>query len=310
MKILYDYQAFYRDRVGGVSRYFSEILDNMPAGVQTEISAFSTCNLYMTDRIQAHRIECTPQQRWRSKALKVANHLKCIQRLKQGGYDIFHPTDFDTYYLPHVKTPVVATIHDMIWERYHLNTYVEEHRKKQIETADRIICVSHNTRNDLLSIFPHVDERKVCVIYHGINPVAFHPHTPPYGDYVLFVGKREGYKNFHRFLQAMSIVREKRPELNIVCTGMPFTLAEQQTIRDLRLENHIYQTFVDDAELYNLYAHAMLFVFPSEYEGFGIPILEAFHCHCPVAADPRSGSRQSNTSTRPAPREWPTASLT
>ena len=284
MNVLYDYQAFYRDRVGGVSRYFSEIITHMPQEVTTEVTAATSCNLYMKQHISALAIDCSPRQRFRSKALRMLNHAWASQRLKKGGYDIFHPTDFDPYYLPHVKAPIVATIHDMYWEMSHVNPAMEQMRHQQITTAQHIITVSEQTRTDLLSLYPMVDPSRVTTIHHGFTPIAADKQSKPLfaQPYLLFVGKRSGYKNYVTLLHAFAALSDKYPDLLLVCTGMPFSSEEQQQIASLHLGDRVRQVFANDQQLYSLYHHARCFVYPSEYEGFGIPILEAWGCECPV----------------------------
>lgn len=282
MKVLYDHQAFYVDRVGGVTRYFNEIIRHMPDDVETRIVAKTNMNIYVKDLLpDAWHIDC-PQNRIGKKIVKTINQIHSLKEINKGDFDILHATNNEIYYLNHCHKPVVTTIHDMIYEKYNLFPKVQEWRRKQCQTADHIITVSQWTKKDLIEIY-HIQPEKISVIYHGSDIIDFPLIDPELGRYILYVGKRNDYKNFNTFLKACSLIIEKDPELKIVCAGLSFTKEEMSQIKRNGLERNISCHFVSDIELMNLYAHAQCFVYPSLYEGFGIPILEAWRCHCPIA---------------------------
>ena len=130
-----------------------------------------------------------------------------------------------------------------------------------------------------------VQEDKIDVVYHGMSDCTspFSKVSPYPEPYVLYVGDRYGYKNFKLFIESMSVVIKKHKELSVVCTGKPFSQNESDYFDYLGISGHIHQQFVNtDYDLINLYHHAFCFVYPSEYEGFGIPILEAYKAECPT----------------------------
>ena len=100
--------------------------------------------------------------------------------------------------------------------------------------------------------------------------------------YVLYVGERKGYKNFLPWLSAIRSIFNLDPNLKIVCTGSPFTASEQKLFAKWNISDRLVHVAANDAQMASLYRHALCFVFPSHYEGFGIPILEAFANNCPV----------------------------
>ena len=105
--------------------------------------------------------------------------------------------------------------------------------------------------------------------------------------YILFVGARGGYKNFTRFIEAMRKILDRRKDLHVFCAGGgAFNYEEQKNFGEYA--GRIHQGGLSDLELADAYAGAECFVFPSEYEGFGIPILEAFACSCPVVCSEAS----------------------
>lgn len=129
-----------------------------------------------------------------------------------------------------------------------------------------------------------VNPQKIDVIYHGTSmmPQQAHPSISLPEKYVLFVGSRYKYKNFVRFVQSFAQIARKNPKLYLICTGAPFDTSELQLIESLNLSQRALSFYANDAELATLYHQAQAFIFPSLYEGFGIPILEAYACQCPV----------------------------
>ena len=105
--------------------------------------------------------------------------------------------------------------------------------------------------------------------------------------YILFVGARGGYKNFTRFIEAMHKILDRHKELHVFCAGGgAFTDEEKRFFGEYA--SRIHQAGLSDEELADAYAGAECLVFPSEYEGFGIPIMEAFACGCPVVCSEAS----------------------
>ena len=103
-----------------------------------------------------------------------------------------------------------------------------------------------------------------------------------YGKYILFVGRRSLYKNFIIFAEAVSRLLNREKDIKLVCVGSPFDSGEMAVLSGLGISNQAIAINVDDNSLNSLYSDALVFVFPSLYEGFGMPILEAFANNCPV----------------------------
>jgi glycosyltransferase involved in cell wall biosynthesis len=101
--------------------------------------------------------------------------------------------------------------------------------------------------------------------------------------FILFVRNRGSYKNFDQFIKAFSIFSEKYQEFKLICTGNSFTTLEKELLIKLEIQDKVISFYASDDELNWLYKNAALFVFPSLYEGFGLPILEAFSMDCPIA---------------------------
>jgi glycosyltransferase involved in cell wall biosynthesis len=155
-------------------------------------------------------------------------------------------------------------------------------RKKLVFKAARIIAVSENTKNDCIKIWK-VPSEKIDVIYHAPSVMDLgRSSMVETGDYILYVGGRGGYKNFRWFINAVTPILKARPSLKVFCTGQPFSKEELKWLTELNIETQVYAKFVDSRDMFNLYHNAKAFVYPSRYEGFGIPILDAFKAGCPV----------------------------
>ena len=100
--------------------------------------------------------------------------------------------------------------------------------------------------------------------------------------YLLFVGKRNGYKNFRFFAKAIAPWLRNREAFRLVCTGAPFCAEEEKFLDSLGIRNRCISQFISEEKLGNVYRHAFAFIYPSRYEGFGIPILDAFAAGCPT----------------------------
>lgn len=285
MKILYDYTCF-EQRIGGVSRYHVELIKNLDKNIYTILQPLLSNNVYLKE-IGHSCIDLFPSIHSNKKKLvyKQLNQWLSIYYLKFKEYDIFHTTGMNPYFIDKTDKPVVVTVHDLIHEKYPnlivKSEIVKKKREKELKRADAIICISEQTKNDLLQ-YHNVDESKISVVYHGANQeIIYKAQTPLYNfPYILFVGERSTYKNFSRLVEAFSLIEK---DIHLVCTGKAFTTEELSLISKHNVQNRIHNKFVSDEELNNLYCNALAFIYPSLCEGFGLPILEAFRCGCPCA---------------------------
>jgi glycosyltransferase involved in cell wall biosynthesis len=186
-------------------------------------------------------------------------------------------------------------IHEHFPGMYRKNDPTTSCKKKVFSRVDHIICISENTRRDLLELFA-VPADKVSVVYLGFN--AFEGESkernePQNIPYILYVGQRGGYKNFENFVLAYASSEWLRNNFRIYCFGGGvFTSVEKETLALNGVkESHIQQIGGDDLVLAKCYRNASAFIYPSLYEGFGIPPLEAMSVGCPVVC--------SNTSSIP-----------
>lgn len=205
----------------------------------------------------------------------------------QGRYDIYHAT-YQRWEPAIRHRALVATHHDATQERYpnlFQNAAAIRARKGRLYArAGMVICVSESARRDLMEIYGVEDER-TRVVNHGIEPVRA---TESFRDsdgrpYVLYVGSRSAYKNFPALLEAFAAARRASALRLIVAGGGIWTEGERRTIAKHGLSSRVVLfPRVEDALLAQLYTGATMLVYPSLYEGFGLPPLEAMSAGCPV----------------------------
>jgi glycosyltransferase involved in cell wall biosynthesis len=155
-------------------------------------------------------------------------------------------------------------------------------------SCDHIIAISHHSRKDLLSIYPQVAPDKVSVLHLGVGPEFSPGDTRAYEPYLLFVGNRERYKNFRELLRAYMGSEKLRSAFRLrVVTSSDWTEIERALVRLARGRVDLYQS-VSERELVEHYRRAAVFVFPTTFEGFGLPVLEAMACGAPVVTSSRT----------------------
>lgn len=287
MKVLYDYQILRMQKFGGISRYFYELSSRLSQyeNCDIDISCVGNINYYFKKNKSICSI--SPKiNRWIVRDIIDWTNKNFIKRKLHGRYDIFHPTYFDPYMVGENHKKMVVTVYDMIHELYpsYFRDNVAEQKRKTIHEADHIIAISESTKIDLMNLYGDIPEEKVSVIYIGTNmekctDIEMRKIFPK--RYILFVGQRGVYKNFDTFVAAVCPLLHEDSDLRVVCTGGgAFSEHELNTMG--LYSSRFQQINCDDKILSAAYTFAKVFVFPSKYEGFGIPTLEAFSCECPV----------------------------
>jgi len=296
VKVLYDHQIFTSQIYGGISRYFIELMKNFENDneIKYELSLKYSNNYYLKklDNLTHKTFLENYSFRGKYRLLNILNKKVSEKAIHRENYDIFHPTYYDPYFLDFLSNkPFVLTIHDMIHEIYPdmfpLKDKTSKRKKLLAQKATKIIAVSENTKKDIIRFF-NIDTNKIEVIYHG-SPFDMNSSSVDKisidlpGKYILFVGSRSGYKNYDLFIEAIAPLLVENNELKVVCVGGGnFKKIEKENFKRLNIINKIFQYSVSDNILDYVYQKAIAFVFPSLYEGFGLPILESFACGCPV----------------------------
>jgi len=205
--------------------------------------------------------------------------------------DVFHSSHFRFSIFSKAKN--VTTAHDLIYEKglivdglgARLNLY---ERKLSFFTADAIICISENTRKDLLQIYPALKGRcPLYVVQHGMNvnlPNVISENVIN-NPYLLYVGGRDGYKNFTGALEGYLLSGLWRHGVKLICTGEKFKESELKLFKSKGVEKMVVcEEHVNSKRLYELYRNAYCLLYTSSYEGFGLPPIEAMSAGCPVIA--------------------------
>lgn len=283
VNIVFDYQIFLAQKFGGVSRYHVEIkkcFDSMRE-ISCRIPILFSQNEYL------HRYYGKNKTIGINRLKHICNKLFTAISVLFKKTDIIHVTWYDQYifnYKFFSKAKKVVTIHDMIHELYPEDFPEGEriNKKRYIYDSDLIIAVSKNTKNDILHLYPEVSESKIKVIYESgtIADITLPIEGLP-EKYILYVGKRDLYKNFTLFFKAVSTLLLNNDNLYLVCLGNEFSNEEKSLIEDAGLKNKVKVFGITDEQLNYAYKNAICFVYPSLYEGFGLPILEAMSNSCP-----------------------------
>jgi glycosyltransferase involved in cell wall biosynthesis len=294
MNVVFDYQAFADQEYGGVSRYFYSLAANLAniLDVRAHVYAPVHVNQYLaTDAAGIGVGICVKPRRGVRRAIRALSSLSFYASAPLFSPDIIHETYYSASASSFGRYPRVLTVFDMIHERcpesFSAADPMSSIKARAIRRVDHLFCISENTKRDLLDILD-VPEEKVTVTYLAADPLP-DVHVPIrhlIGDmpFLLFVGGRFGYKNFMSTLRAVAASQWLCDNFRIVCFGGgPLTQAEHALIAELGLaSDSVVQFGGPDTLLAALYREAVALVYPSSYEGFGIPPLEAMSVGCPV----------------------------
>lgn len=294
MKVLFDHQAFSRQRFGGVSRYFHGLANGLQSLEKVQVEVFApwyVCEYVLAgDPVQPRGLRTRPFPRTGWLRRRVDDAISALASRPRTDVDLFH----ETYYTRADSKPRTArrviTVFDMIHERFpqHFAAADPEATIKlaAIRRADHIVCISQSTQRDLLAL-TDLDSARTSVVYPGNGLDFSNSPTPSAGlkgrDYLLFVGHRAGYKNFAVLLEAFAASTVLRANLMLVCFGGPaFSAEESARVAALGLGKQVIHRGGSDLALAGYYAAAAALVCPSLHEGFGMPVLEAMALGCPV----------------------------
>ena len=289
MRLAFDEQIFAAQQYGGISRLFAELskqflregsldVELLPLDAPV-VNRYLLDDTYLRDELKVSDAGST-----------MAALARYFVRMRpRTSVDVIH----NTFYLPHglagyPKARRVVTVHDMIPEllpksRRRLDFITL--KKRYVMSADHVICVSEATRNDMLRVYGDI-KAPISVVHHGVDPIfrPGDPRVPGLPDrYLLFVGNRGQYKDANVLLNAFATLRGKGEDTALVFTGGgPFTRAERMQHQELGITDQVMQISLKDPAMSGAYGNALICVFPSRFEGFGLPALEAMACGTPA----------------------------
>jgi glycosyltransferase involved in cell wall biosynthesis len=255
---------------------------------------FAICNLQFLSDDWLHRI-------WHRARLPIPIEAA------MGRVDLFHEPDF---VLPPTlpRTPTVLTVHDLTFIRDpesafpRLRRYLNRVVPRSVARATHVLADSAATRDDLIELF-HTLPDKITVLYGGVD-ARFAPVRDPerwaavrakynigLGPFILGIGTIQPRKNYKRLIKAFAQLQSPTPNLQLVIVGGKGWLYDDifAEVKRLGLENRVrFPGFADDDDLPTIYSAAAVLAYPSTYEGFGLPILEAMACGTPVVTSTTS----------------------
>lgn len=204
------------------------------------------------------------------------------------GFDLIHcPTVTAPFFFrPNAK--VVMTVHDLVpllfpeWQTRRRVLYFKYILKHRFRFVDRFIAVSHSTKRDLIQLF-HIPENKIDVVHEGVSK-QYKPVKTEREEFILAVSTLEPRKNFKRIIEAfVSLRKQEKTRDRLVIVGKEGWLFDDiLNVPKEFQDDIIFKGYVAEGELIHLFQTARCFVYPSMYEGFGLPVLEAMACGCPV----------------------------
>ncbi len=194
---------------------------------------------------------------------------------------IFHSSYYRISRMKNAKN--IVTIHDFIHEKYYsgLRKYIIIFLKRRsLNNATAIITVSNNTMNDLFQYYPKIDKKKVYVIYNGVSSSFKKLENINTEKEILFIGSRQKYKNFNFAVKAVSSLNSYK----LIIVGQKLNKTELKLLNKYLPKRWGLFTNINNDELNHLYNKSFALLYPSFYEGFGIPIIEAMKSGCPFIA--------------------------
>lgn len=311
MKILIDGISFNLKKNGGVNRYWLGILPylkKIDKKIEVELVLRSNTqlpeNICEGIKISTVREIPVPFPKTLLSPLITSINKKLINKYWQSTKaDIFHSTYYTKY--PNTTIPQVVTVYDLIYEKYpqmfvgKRKEMFKLEKKKVIESVNSLICISQNTKKDLLYYYK-LYGKKIYVVYPGVDKI-FKPITNLViknqflsrykikKPYFLYIGPRGRYKNFFKFVEAYKLWQKSNDFIIITIGSGKFNQNEITLFRKLGLSNKIYNFgYLTDKDLILFYNFSHAFIYPSLYEGFGMPLLEAMACKTLVLASNRS----------------------
>jgi len=303
MKIAFDHQTFTYQKYGGISRYYSVLADELyKNNEKIKIFAGFYRNSYI-EKLPGVVVQGTKVDRYPKNTAKLFmffNHIISQAKILEWKPDLIHETYYSSLLVLKTNAVRVTTAYDMIHELFpeiiSAKDKTAKWKKTSFNRVDHIISISHSTKKDLIELYG-IDEKKISVIHLGVDLETFTNiktkeklYERPY---LIYVGDRKGYKNFKSFIEAFSNSNILMSEFDIVTFGGGEFNKDEKNLFIKRgfSENQIRQVSGCDTLLSEHYKNAKALVYPSYYEGFGLPLLEAMSSGCPVIC--------SNTSSLP-----------
>ena len=290
MKILFDYKIFYQQEYGGISNYFYNLGKQL---LNLHIDIKFNCLMYRSkylanlpvNNFRGYDVSFMPGKL--NPLLEKINKKYFEKTYSKSNFSIIHETYYSKHTFGNVKK--VLTVYDMINELYPQNNNNSEEisniKRESIDRSDHIICISESCKNDLIKLFK-VDSSKITVTHlaSDIRAENILLKNKRYKDFVLYVGSRRGYKNFSSLIEVFSKSNYLKKNFKIaIYGGEKFSNEDDNILKKFNFsKDDIWIINSKKYSLKNIYSNVSLLVYPSLYEGFGLPLVEAMSCGCPI----------------------------
>lgn len=281
MRIVFDNIIFFLQNTGGISNYWYQMLIRFDDN--SDIKFYSRNN---SKNIFYKLLE----SKFNTFNTTNFNYPLLIDRFLNLKLNLFNSNEkfiFHSSYYRINKNKYainIITVHDFIHEKFYsgIRRYISLiQKRKAIYKADLIITVSNSTKKDLLEIYPDINPNIIKVVYNGVSDNYFQISGIKYNDdTLLYLGAREEYKNFHSIVKILSNLVDYK----LVIVGPQLSKLETNFLNRYLKNRWSFFTKVPEQKLNELYNSSFALVYPSKYEGFGIPLLEAMKSGCPFIA--------------------------
>lgn len=290
MKILFDYKIFYQQEYGGISNYFFNLGKQL---LNLNIDIKFNCLMYRTKHLtnlpennfKGFNVSFIPGKL--NPLLEKINKKYFEKTYSKSNFSIIHETYYSKHTFGNVKK--ILTVYDMINELYpqsnNNSKEISNIKKESINRSDHIICISESCKNDLIKLFK-IDPSKITVTHlaSDIRVENVLLKNKKYKDFILYVGSRRGYKNFSSLIEVFSKSHYLKNNFKIaVYGGEKFGNKDIDILKKFNFpRDNIWIVNSKKFSLKDMYSNVSLFVYPSMYEGFGLPLVEAMSCGCPI----------------------------
>jgi glycosyltransferase involved in cell wall biosynthesis len=294
--VVFSPDIFEIQRHGGVSRYFVELAQNIRSlsEFKVDISTAVHINYYLKDLGMDSGIYLpfSPSRLKLSKLISSINRNHANALAKKHSYDIKHETFYRGGVKPIRASKTVTTVYDLVREKFTPNWHGFATKQLSLDRSDAVICISKTTADDLQNYY-RVDPNKISAIYLGVSDRFLYKTNPEIEredrQQLLYVGGRDGYKDFRTLVIAFSQSNLLRDNFKVLVFGTKFNDGELKLMNDLKVLNSFTNTTGGDNALIAAYRASVALVITSIYEGFGLTVLEAMNAGCSVVST-RGGS--------------------
>jgi glycosyltransferase involved in cell wall biosynthesis len=306
IRVGFDDQIFVAQNRGGISKYFVELIARLPNhGIEPILLSRGTRNRHLIESGFVRELPPDGRVRGliRAVAWRFTGWFSTSVSANDKNLDIVHHTFTMGPYLRRWRGRRVVTNFDMIPEifpGYFKLGNPHFAKRRYCERCDAVISISHSTTNDMLRLYGNHLASKTVQIPFGVSETFLSPALGSVelsfeipAKFLLFVGIRRGYKRFDLAVKAFERLAKTDPDLHFVIVGGgPFSREEKNLLHQTNLSHRVSRVAPTDAEIQEVYRRAEVFIFPSEYEGFGLPTLEALASGTPTILADASCSRE------------------